>query len=120
MFASAAAIGLATPEWGVWGLGAAALAFGATGVSWNGVHLAEVARQAPPGQVAVVMGGVISCCFLGLLILPALLGFVFVEMDIFGLGFLVIALPSLLCAVFFALPDRDSAQIAAPDRTDTP
>lgn len=109
MFVSSAAIGLATPEWGVWGLGAAALAFGLTGVSWNGVHLAEVARHAPAGQVAVVMGGVISCCFLGLISLPALLGFVFVAMDMFGLGFIVIALPSLLCAFLFMIPDRRPA-----------
>lgn len=106
MFAATAAIGLATPAWGVLGLGAAALAFGATGVSWNGVHLAEVARHAPAGEVAVVMGGVISCCFLGLIALPALLGFVFVTLDLFGLGFIVIGLPSLLCGFLFMLPDR--------------
>lgn len=106
MFASAAAIGMATPEWGVWGLAAAAAAFGATGVSWNGVHLAEAARQAPPGQVAVVMGGIISCCFLGLIVLPALHGAVFVALGLSGIGFAVVAAPSLLCALFFALPER--------------
>lgn len=106
MAASAAAIGLATPAWGVAGLGAAALAFGATGVSWNGVHLAEVARNAPPGQVAVVMGGVISCCFLGLILLPALFGAVFVAAGLSGVGFAAIAAPCLLCAFFFALPER--------------
>jgi len=106
MFAATAALGLATPEWGVLGLGATAIAFCATGVSWNGVHLAEVARHAPAGQVAVVMGGVISCCFLGLIALPALLGFVFVTLDLFGIGFIVIALPSLLCGFLFMWPDR--------------
>jgi fucose permease len=108
MFAATAALGLATPEWGIMGLGAAALAFGATGVSWNGVHLAEVARHAPAGQVAVVMGGVISCCFLGLIALPALLGFVFVTLDLFGIGFIVISLPSLLCGFLFMWPDRQA------------
>lgn len=110
MFLAASAIGLATPAWGVWGLGAAALAFGATAVSWNGVHLAEVARQAPPGQVAVVMGGVISCCFLGLIGLPALFGAVFVAFDLAGAGFVVLALPALCCALLFALPDRRRAK----------
>lgn len=109
MFATAAAIGMATPAWGVYGLGAAALAFGATGVSWNGVHLAEVSRHAPQGQVAVVMGGVISCCVLGLLVLPALYGAVFVALGLSGLGFAVIAAPSLLCAILFLLPDRPDA-----------
>lgn len=108
MFAATAALGLATPEWGIMGLGAAALAFGATGVSWNGVHLAEVARHAPAGQVAVVMGGVISFCFLGLIALPALLGFVFVTLDLFGIGFIVIGLPSLLCGFLFMWPDRQA------------
>ena len=110
MFAAAAAIGLATPEWGVLGLGAAAVAFGATGVAWNGVHLAEAARQAPPGQVPVVMGGVISCCFLGLIALPALFGAVFVAFDLSGVGFAAVALPSLLCAVLFALPETAPAK----------
>lgn len=109
MFLSAAAIGAATPEWGVWGLGAAAVAFGASAVSWNGVHLAEVARQAPAGQVAVVMGGVISCCFLGLISMPAIFGFVFVAFDMSGLGFAVLAGPALACALLFALPDRRPA-----------
>ncbi len=107
MFAAIGAIGLAAPAWGVWGLGAAAFAFGLTGVSWNGVHLAEVARHAPAGQVAIVMGGVISCCFLGLILLPALLGFVFVAMDMFGLGFIVIGLPSFVCGFLFMLPERE-------------
>jgi MFS family permease len=106
MFVSAATIGMATPEWGVYGLGAAAIAFGATGVSWNGVHLAEVARNAPTGQVPVVMGGVMSCCFLGLITIPALYGAIFVKFGLSGIGFTVIAAPALLCALLFALPDR--------------
>lgn len=121
MALSSAAIGLAEPGWGLFGLSAAAVAFGATGVSWNGVHLAEVARNAPTGQVAMVMGGVISCCFLGLILLPALFGAVFVASGLAGIGFAAIALPSLLCAALFALPDRPKTRRAktrppTPDR----
>ena len=108
MFVSIAAVGMANPNWGIWGLAAAAVAFGATGISWNGVHLAEAARQAPSGQVPVVMGGIISCCFLGLIVLPALHGAVFVSLGIPGIGFTIIALPSLLCGLLFALPERKS------------
>jgi len=114
MFVSAAAIGMATPEWGIYGLGAAAVAFGATGVSWNGVHLAEAAKQAPPDQVPVIMGGIISCCFLGLITLPALFGAVFVASGMTGIGFAVIAAPSLLCALFFAWPERPRPDGEAP------
>lgn len=106
MFIAIAAVGMAKPNWGVWGLSAAAIAFGATGISWNGVHLAEAARQAPPGQVPVVMGGIISCCFLGLIILPAIHGAIFVALGIPGAGFAIIALPSLLCAFLFAIPEH--------------
>lgn len=106
MFLAVTAIGMATPAWGLWGLAAAAVAFGATGVAWNGVHLAEVARHAPAGEVAVVMGGVISCCFLGLIALPALFGAVFVAAGLSGIGFIAIAIPSLACAFLFALPDK--------------
>jgi hypothetical protein len=106
MFIAIAAVGMATPNWGVWGLSAAAIAFGATGISWNGVHLAEAARQAPPEQVPVVMGGIISCCFLGLIILPAIHGAIFVALGIPGAGFAIIALPSLLCAFLFAIPEH--------------
>ena len=51
MCISAAAVGMATPKWGIYGLAAAAIAFGATGISWNRIHLAGVARHAPAGQV---------------------------------------------------------------------
>ena len=110
MFASIAAVGLAESGWGFWGLSAAAFAFGLTGVSWNGVYLAEVACHALAGQVAVFMGGVISCCFVGLFILPALLGFVFVALDLYGVGFIVIGLPSLLCGFLFVLPERTQSK----------
>ena len=36
---------------------AAGLAMGATAVSWNGVHLAEVARLAPQGNASVATAG---------------------------------------------------------------
>lgn len=108
MFVAISAIGLATPAWGVWGLAAAAAAFGATGVAWNGVHLAEVARHAPAGEVPVVMGGVMSCCFLGLIALPTIFGAVFVSSGFAGIGFAAVALPALACAFLFALPDKDA------------
>jgi len=70
------------------------------------------------------MGGVMSCCFLGLILLPALYGGVFVAFGLSGPGMAAIAAPALLCAVFFALPERtaksaDAHAISEDTRTRT-
>lgn len=38
---------------------------GASAIGWNGVYLAAVARQAPPGQAGVATGGTLMFTFLG-------------------------------------------------------
>ncbi|MCZ2104997.1 MAG: MFS transporter [Burkholderiales bacterium] len=38
---------------------------GASGIGWNGVYLAAVARQAPPGQAGVATGGTLLFTFMG-------------------------------------------------------
>ncbi len=50
------------------------LVFGASAVGWNGVFLAEIARQAPPGMAAVATGGTLAITFLGSVIGPPLFG----------------------------------------------
>jgi predicted MFS family arabinose efflux permease len=45
--------------------------FGLTAVGWNGVYMAEVARLAPPGQVAAATGGSLVFCFAGAMSGPA-------------------------------------------------
>src|SRR3546814_13804897 len=44
--------------------------FGASAVGWNGVYLAEVARQAPKGQASIATGGTLCVTFLGIVIGP--------------------------------------------------
>lgn len=53
-------------------LALAALAFGASALSWHGLLLSEVARLAPPGQVGPVTGGVLFFGALGMLSFPFL------------------------------------------------
>jgi MFS family permease len=50
------------PVYGVWTL---LLLFGASAIGWNGVYLAEVARQAPEGKASVATGGTLTFTFLG-------------------------------------------------------
>jgi predicted MFS family arabinose efflux permease len=48
--------------------------FGSSAVGWNGVYLAEVARQAPPGQAGVATGGALAMTFLGVVVGPPIFG----------------------------------------------
>jgi MFS family permease len=48
--------------------------FGATGIGWNGVYLAEVARRAPAGKAGVATGGTLFFTYAGVLVGPPLFG----------------------------------------------
>ncbi len=50
--------------------------FGASASGWNGVYLAEVARQAPTGSVGLATSGTLACTFLGVLLGAPLFGLV--------------------------------------------
>jgi MFS family permease len=50
--------------------------FGASASGWNGVYLAEVARQAPAGSVGMATSGTLACTFLGVLLGAPLFGLV--------------------------------------------
>ena len=40
---------------------------GASAIGWNGVYLATVARQAPPGQAGTATGGTLLFTFMGVM-----------------------------------------------------
>lgn len=73
--------------------------FGACAVGWNGVYLAEVARQAPPGLAGVATGGTLAITFLGVVLGPPLFGAVSSAFGSYGVGFAVLALPLAICAM---------------------
>ena len=50
--------------------------FGASASGWNGVYLAEVARQAPPGAVGKATSGTLACTFLGVIVGAPLFGLI--------------------------------------------
>ncbi|MCA8927121.1 MAG: MFS transporter [Alphaproteobacteria bacterium] len=82
----------------LWIIGAGLL-MGATTVSWNGVHLAEVARLAPAGNASVATAGVLFCCFSGLLVLPGAFGAIVAATGDYDLGFYVAAAPTLITGI---------------------
>lgn len=69
---------------------------GATAIGWNGVYLAEVARQAPQGQASVATGGTLGFTFLGVLCGPPLFGVAAANFQSYGLSFALLILPSAL------------------------
>lgn len=46
--------------------------FGATAIGWNGVYIAEIARIAPAGNVALVTGASIAFTYVGVVVMPVL------------------------------------------------
>src|SRR5690606_39046678 len=72
--------------------------FGSCAIGWNGVYLAEVARQAPPGQASIATGGTLAMTFLGVVVGPPIFGLIASGVGNYGLAYTALALPSGLCA----------------------
>lgn len=72
-------------------------AFGSSAIGWNGVYLAEVARQAPTGQASLATGGTLSMTFLGVVLGPPLFGLIATTLGSYGLAYATLAVPATLC-----------------------
>ena len=95
---SAATAGLspALPQWLVL---AVLVVFGASAIGWNGVYLAEVARQAPPGLAGVATGGTLAFTFFGVVLGPPVFGALSSLFGTYRAGYLGLAVPTGLCCV---------------------
>ena len=86
--------------WPLAGLAAASVALGATGVGWNGIYLAEVARAVPLDKVGPATGGVLMFTFVGVVLGPSTFGAIvattgsyaaaFIAMDVLVLATVVV------------------------------
>ena len=72
--------------------------FGASAIGWNGVYLAEVARQAPPGRAGLATGGTLAITFLGNVLGPPMFGSVAGAFGSYRASFLALAVPLAACA----------------------
>lgn len=75
--------------------------FGASAIGWNGVYLAEVARQAPAGQASLATGGTLAVTFFGVVLGPPAFGALAALSGSYRAGFMALAVATGLCA--FAL-----------------
>lgn len=77
-------------------LGVLAL-FGASAVGWNGVYLAEVARQAPVGMASTATGGTLSVTFLGVVVGPPIFGLIAALTGSYSLAYASLLVPISVC-----------------------
>jgi MFS family permease len=77
--------------------------FGASAIGWNGVYLAEVARQAPKGQASLATGGTLAVTFLGVVLGPPLFGALSGLFGSYRAGYAALAVPTLACAAMLLL-----------------
>lgn len=69
-----------------------AIVFGAVTLGWNGVYIAELARVAPPGQVAMATGASLLCAYFGAVVAPPVFALVLAVTGNYTVGFSLLAL----------------------------
>ena len=99
MTLSSLATALLQPHWPAIAIIAILFVFGASAIGWNGVYLAEVARQAPAGQAGMATGGTLTMTFFGVVVGPPLFGALSGLFGGYRAGFVALALPLAVAAV---------------------
>ncbi|MBV2181385.1 MAG: MFS transporter [Castellaniella sp.] len=71
--------------------------FGGSAIGWNGVYLAEVARQAPPHQASMATAGTLAMTFMGVVVGPPIFGGVASLTDSYGIAYATLLIPAGIC-----------------------
>jgi len=100
MAAAAGTMAISSPDWPRAAMIVLCAAFGGTAIGWNGVYLAEVAREAPQGKTVEATGGALFFTFFGVLITPPLFAAIVEGGGSYGMAFAVVAVPPLLCGLW--------------------
>ena len=73
--------------------------FGASAIGWNGVYLAEIARQAPLGQAGIATGGTLFITFMGVVLGPPSFGMLAGAVHSYGMSYGFLAIPGIIILV---------------------
>ena len=84
------AIGLVAPNWKKAAVWVVAFAYGLTGIGYQGILLAEIARVSPPGMAGVITGGVAFFAYAGMIVMPASFGLILEVFDSYHLAFIIL------------------------------
>lgn len=93
---------LVSEAWPGWALTLVFVVFGATGVAWNGIFIAESARLAPRGEVSAAVGGAMVWNFGGVLIGPASFALIYKLVGTYTGTFWLLAFMGVSGCVFLA------------------
>lgn len=86
------AVAAIAPDWPMLAVWLAAGLFGFCAVGWNGVFMAVIARQAPPGTIGHATSGVLFLTFAGVLAGPSALSLLHEQADIsYAAGYMLMA-----------------------------
>jgi hypothetical protein len=96
----------ATPAWPTWVVLPMVAIFGATAIGWNGVQLAELARQSPQGTAGSVTGAAGFITFAGVVMGPPSFAALTAITGGFRAGYLMMATISLIAAAALHLRTR--------------
>lgn len=94
----------------IWGVVAV---LGGSAIGWNGVYLAAVARQAPPGQAGVATGGTLLFTFMGVVFGSPAFGALAGASGSYRVAFAALAVPALLALALLIWRARQAAREAA-------
>ena len=101
MSLGAAAMGAFTPAWGNFWIVAVCILVSATGLSWHGVLLSEVAHAAPDGEAGRMTGGVLAFGTIGQIVYPLIFAAAYAPLG-YQAAYIAIALPAVgLAWAFF-------------------
>lgn len=73
--------------------------FGGSAIGWNGIYLAEVARQAPDGMASMATGGTLAMTFLGVVVGPPIFGWIASLSGSYGFAYATLMVPAGVCLV---------------------
>lgn len=105
------AIGLVDTSWQKPAVWAIAFAYGATGIGYQGVLLAEIARISPPGMAGVVTGGAVFFAYVGMITFPGSFGLILALTDSYQTAFVILgAIPIVVGAMLFVSARRQRKQ----------
>ncbi len=82
--------------WPLWLLALLLFTYGFCSIGWNGVYLAEVARQAPAGRASMATGGTLSITFLGNVLGPPAFGAIAGYLGSYTQAYAFLTVPAIL------------------------
>ena len=110
---------LISPQWPLFALALLFIAFGASAVGWNGIFLAEVARNSPHGTVSVVTAGASVWNYAGILIGPAAFATLYRSIGSYTITFGWLTIVAVLGLLFITFARRSARSLSEASPTNS-